>query len=415
MENKEVLLLKHIIRPYENKLFKKAFTSLDHDEKELFYRKVLDNKFSTFFLRFAGQYSKSPPFSKDFLNKAEYQRQIFHVQSFQIIREVLEINKLFTNHGITPIFLKGVAIMDSFDDLSIRSMSDIDILVSKDQIFEAYRALIENGYEEPDKKNWKRSKKNVQQVTEHSHQIPALRGRNNVLIDLHHRITRKNDFNKCPVTDSLLKNKRKIKYYGKDIAVPSANDMFLHCLVNITLNSRFQNSLRSIEDAKQIIDTSNVSLKEVLLTSKNNKFRKAMLLGLHLLERLNVLNHPQTIFLNENYSAFDKALIDKAEKATFSISRSEPYGFTELQLSTNISHLKKLKIIFSRIFISRNEIAYLYSKSNPGLFLIIYVYVKNIILKGINYFHKKIRINSHRSGKNNIDENSIKIEEWFNE
>ena len=140
-----------------------------------------------------------------------------------------------------------------------------------------------------------------------------------------------------------------------------------------------------------------------------------MLLGLHLLERLNVLNHPQTIFLNENYSAFDKALIDKAEKATFSISRSEPYGFTELQLSTNISHLKKLKIIFSRIFISRNEIAYLYSKYNPSLFLIIYVYVKNIILKGINYFYKKIRINSHRSGKNNIDENSIKIEEWFNE
>ena len=415
MGNKESFLFKYIIGPYEDELFKTNFVLLNQEEKELFYKKVLENKFSTFFFKFAEQKNLISIFDEEFLKKAEHQRQVFHIQSIKIIAEVIKINKLLKAHGINPIFLKGAAMMCNYEDFSIRSMSDLDILLPRNQLFEAYEILMNNDYKEHKKNKWTRSRKNINRLTKFSHQIPALKGTNDVLIDLHHRVTRTSDFDDCPVTNCFTKNKREINFFGEKIYVPTVNHMFLHSLLNISLNSRFQNSLRDIEDIKQLIKKSNINLEDILSDISNQKLRKGLLLVLHTLCRLSVLTDNQTTYLSKNNLAPDQELIDRAEVVALSIYRFKTYGSNELEFSAKKTFLEKITMIFSRIFISRNEIAYFYDKHDPNLFSICFVYIKNLSLKGTQFIYKKLKINLLKSDKNYTDNNSIKIEKWLNE
>lgn len=65
-----------------------------------------------------------------------------------IIAQVHTISKILNEHNINHVFLKGTALLASgkYNDIAERMVGDIDILVERTQIHEAFNILKSNGY-----------------------------------------------------------------------------------------------------------------------------------------------------------------------------------------------------------------------------------------------------------------------------
>ena len=61
----------------------------------------------------------------------------FLSQNLEIVKEVLHLDKIFKKYHLSPVFLKCVALMDEYEDLSLRPSYDIDILFKEEEIFKA--------------------------------------------------------------------------------------------------------------------------------------------------------------------------------------------------------------------------------------------------------------------------------------
>ena len=65
----------------------------------------------------------------------------------QIIKQCHDINDLFQNNDIEPVFLKGTGLLLGKEEMKhYRMLADIDILLPKDQNDQAYQLLQKNGY-----------------------------------------------------------------------------------------------------------------------------------------------------------------------------------------------------------------------------------------------------------------------------
>lgn len=62
--------------------------------------------------------------------------------------EMEQLSKLFIQHGVRPIFLKGpVLAADLYGDISMRTCGDLDILIPFEELGEANNLLLDLGYE----------------------------------------------------------------------------------------------------------------------------------------------------------------------------------------------------------------------------------------------------------------------------
>lgn len=69
----------------------------------------------------------------------------------QLSGEMLHINKLLAEKNIKTLFLKGPLVaQDLYGDISLRTSSDLDFIIPIDQLDEAERLLVEQGYEKDD-------------------------------------------------------------------------------------------------------------------------------------------------------------------------------------------------------------------------------------------------------------------------
>ena len=67
-------------------------------------------------------------------------------------RDLARLLELFKSAGVPAIPLKGVALAESlYGDASCRVCSDVDVLVPRDAVAEAFRCLLANGYERADR------------------------------------------------------------------------------------------------------------------------------------------------------------------------------------------------------------------------------------------------------------------------
>jgi len=66
----------------------------------------------------------------------------------QILQQLDDLVSTLSPLGITPLLLKGSAVLceNDYDDLGARSLTDIDILIKEDALKNAFNALVANGY-----------------------------------------------------------------------------------------------------------------------------------------------------------------------------------------------------------------------------------------------------------------------------
>lgn len=95
--------------------------------------------------------------------KTEFKRQWHLNQSY--LNEIELMAKDFSAIGLSPILLKGITFLgEIYEDLGDRSMSDVDILVSKDDLVKTTDILLKHGFVISSDKKWRANQHKVELI-----------------------------------------------------------------------------------------------------------------------------------------------------------------------------------------------------------------------------------------------------------
>lgn len=113
----------------------------------------------------------------------KYVAEINQNRNKEILRQINEINSLFIDNEIKPIFFKGSSylIYNLFNNIGERMIGDIDLIVSEDDCKKAFDLLIQNDYEKLNPK--------IENFPGHRH-LPRLIKKNRIAaVEIHNQIT----------------------------------------------------------------------------------------------------------------------------------------------------------------------------------------------------------------------------------
>lgn len=331
----------------DRECFISNYSSLKSHEIKYLYEKILSDKLSPIFLEYFKTKKLLNVIDEKELNRIIYQAKRFQVQNLQIVKEIIFLSKLFKRANLNPIFLKGSTLINEYNDLSLRPMVDIDILFNSDELFDAYKILKKNNFRELGYKSL--SEKDLLIFSKNVHHLPELIGDSNISIELHHRLTKINDFENCPITESIFSNFRKINFLNEEINIPSIDEVLTHQLIHFSLNAKYTNQLRTFYDVKQIEQNHKINWLKIFSKNDNLKIKKTLSISLAVINRYFLITNSFNKLRNELSEYFPKdETVDYLVNETLKVHKNSKsnYFFEKIYIFLN---LIKSKNIFKMI------------------------------------------------------------------
>lgn len=401
-------LINEIISESSGEHFEFIFKKLNKEDRKKFNELILQNKFSSNLIEFLGKNNLFNLFDHAFLKDCDKQMKRFQINSLNSIREVHLLNKIFIAEGLSPLYLKGVALQAEYKDIALRPFVDIDILFDKSEILKAYQILHEKDFLDTRETKYLNNQ-NIEDFCTSFHHI-YLVTRNGISVELHHRVTPVRFFSSCPITKGLLEDPREIEFYGEKINTPSINNLVLHQLCHFYL-SDFKGLIRTINDLKVIIGNHNVNFHEILSKTKNKKIRKSLLLSLEIINYNNIsiknLNKIRSEFINDYPN---DEIILAAQERLFDTRKMLKGN----NLYQNINKPEKVaSILVKRIFPGKNLLIYNYKISRPTWFTVFKTYINHLFLQILKFKDLPTFLKEKKSNNDYLKYTNI-IDLWFN-
>jgi len=364
-------MIQEIIKDGNGLAFSKDFVELNHKDKRLLKEIILQNNISSFFLNFLNKNNITQIINKKFYNQCNLQQRRFQIHALEIIKEIHLINNIFTNGGLNPIYLKGIAVQKEYEDITLRPLIDIDILFSKAEILKAYKLLHSNNILRPEEPQFL-NEANFDEFCKEFHHI-QLFTRNNILIELHYRITSPRDFLFCPISDYFFKDNRIINFHGQRISIPSLENTIIHQLIHFSLNTSFKKLLKTLNDIQRINNNYKIDWPEIILKYDINKIRKCLCLSLEIINLNGVLIKD----LEEMRLSYKKyfpniKLIEEAQNRLFDTRK---YISGELLYNSIVNPRSFLKILKKYLFPNTYSLIYRYKIHQANKFMLLKLYV----------------------------------------
>ena len=163
-------------------------------------------------------------------------------RNIEIVKEVNEISHLLKSNNINHVFLKGAALVSSIYNESIgaRMVGDIDILIAKDQIFNAQKLFQENNYKNLSKYVGLRGR----------HLQRLIHDNKDFAIELHHSLGYKKFLDKNYY--ELLNRK-----IVRNINILKWDDFLFHIILNFQSNDH--GSLKANYSFRTLLDVFNIT------------------------------------------------------------------------------------------------------------------------------------------------------------
>ncbi|RCW90273.1 nucleotidyltransferase family protein [Winogradskyella arenosi] len=177
----------------------------------------------------------------DLVNYLEEITSINRQRNLSILAQVQAISKILKQHHINHVFLKGTALLalGCYEDNAERMVGDIDILVEKDQVQNAFELLKDSGY--PKTHGFNYETKNFRHLDRliSDHELAA--------VEIHSELFKKKHWSIIDV-ESVLQT----KMVTDNIPLPNLKYLSLHLILSWQLNDHghYYNtcSLKSIYD-----------------------------------------------------------------------------------------------------------------------------------------------------------------------
>ncbi|WP_179333457.1 nucleotidyltransferase family protein [Winogradskyella costae] len=182
-------------------------------------------------------------------------------RNLRILNQVQTISQILTQHNIDHVFLKGTALLASgcYNDQGERMVGDIDILVEKSKVYNAFDILKNSGYDKTF--GYAYNKKDFRH-------LDRLMSKDELAaIELHTELLNKRHWPLMNIPSIL--NSKKIKNL---IPVPNTYDLSKHLILSWQLNDKghYYNaiSLKSVYDLISIETNKNKKCIDILLNLK---------------------------------------------------------------------------------------------------------------------------------------------------
>ena len=401
------------IKSFDRETFNNHLNNLSIEDRNNLISGICSNKFSSIYLKYIFSANLNDLFKEDELLILKNHADRYQIQNLEIVKEVLHIDKIFKENNLSPVYLKGVALMNEFDDISHRPSNDIDILFKEEEVFTAYEILKNNNYKEF--RNVQLSKSDLIDYSKKNHHLPELCRNTRIMIELHHRVTSYQDFEKCPLSQKILKEKISFDFYGIKIFKPNINDMIVHLILHYSLQNYFNNSLRIFFDIYQIEKKYNIDWGEVSQSHENDKLKKAILLSLGVLNQDLKLIKDFDDFKNNFLMDFpSNEIIKICHKRTFDLGKKNIQPKTLLMIDQSNSLISIFKVIIQSFLNTKKDAIRDYRITEKNHFKILYLSINKLFEKIKINFSSTIKLIFNR-GKISKDYYSIKkIQKWIN-
>jgi len=393
---------------YVIKIIKKS----SRKEKIYFRDFILWNKLSSNLIDYISLEELSNLFDAESVKKFNFQRTKFQVHSILISEEINNLNKLLIENNFKGIFLKGAALsLFEYDDISLRPMLDIDILLEEKDIINFYKILIKKGYFHTG--NISHNQDSLIEYLKFSHQLPGIFSKKNISIELHHRITFTNFSDECPLKDSILKNFRSKKFRDNNLKIPNENDLLLTQLLNLTKYPEFKLGALTFFDYSVLNKNYNFDYINLLKAVKNLKARRNLTLATVICDLVS------NSYKNSKGKNAD--LLNLVEDEIVSIAISRLYQIPKnniiknnlpFYLIQNKNFKELIFLFFRKVFPDRRLINYRYGERSIK-FLTTYLYFINFKDLLMKYYKDLAIIALSFLIKNKKIDDSRKLSNWL--
>lgn len=284
------------------------------------------------------------------------------LQNVHIFSELKKILSAFNKQNLEPVLLKGCYLAPVIHkNLADRVLRDIDILVDMNELEKSQSILESLGFlQPPDKKmSFSSTQEKSAFFSKYKHLYPF--EKNGILIELHTTIVNEND----PKIDiqALIRRTIKIRILDHEARIFHPEDFLMHLCVHLAYQDKFTNGLQALYDIALLYNhfKDEISIENLLQTAKQYHCFNGIALTLFLCETVTGLKIKNAYYENLNQEDVIK-VSDIALSQMFSGNYTVRYHKV-----FESGPIEKIRLILSRIFISREELKYRYGAAKTNL------------------------------------------------
>ena len=168
-------------------------------------------------------------------------------------QELVRILDLLGAAGIEPVLLKGAALACTvYDNPTLRTMNDLDLLVREAEIPAAVAALETISYRQFYRPALANPNDRARFYGRHHHTTPLISPRGKVVVELHRHIVMMNSEVAYDV-ERIRSRTRLVNLEGRQVRVPSPADLVLHTCLHLSYADRFVGKLRDLIDLHETV------------------------------------------------------------------------------------------------------------------------------------------------------------------
>ena len=320
-----------------------------------------------------------------FLEKLKSAYIATFIKNKEEIKNLVSLLKVLHTAGIKVVLLKGSHLVQFvYKDLGFRPMSDIDVMIKKEDMLKALELLFQMGYGLLGE-SVNTQKKRIcirEMVKSKDRHVPALSCRNGIKkLDLHWTLP------DSPINideEGIWNRAVNEEIDGTNVLVLSSEDLLLHLSFHASIKHRFNYyGMKQLCDIATTINNNRIDWDRLKLLSDEFGVEKCLYLTLRLSKEILGAHVPERILKVLKPDLFNEKIVTEAQKRVFSRKTEKPvfeiisYHDT---LNPNNSLLKRISLVFKRIFIKRNELIDIYSLQESSKYIYFYYFARLLSL-----------------------------------
>lgn len=288
-------------------------------------------------------------------------------------QELWRLTTILAEENIPVILLKGIYLADTvYDNIGLREMSDIDLLVREADLPRITGILLNLGYTQ----ERSASLDAAIQVLRH---LPRFTNKQNVAMEIHWHITKKSE----PQTidaEALWNRSRPVTVAGCHARCLSPEDLLLHLCLHAAYQHNFTFGLKPLYDIAATTEKFRHVLDWQAIINRGIAWRmnKGLYLALRLAKELLAADVDAEVIRCLAPRDMDERIYRLAREHTCCSGHPEPFINPNLAEFAAAGHMwSKLSVLWDRIFLPKVVIAVLYSLPKNSR-LIHFYYLKRL-------------------------------------
>jgi len=346
--------------------------------------------------------SQSPSIPVDFVQKVK----LAYLRTFAVnelnYRRLVEVLKVLGKAGIRVILLKGAHLAYFiYQDIGLRAMGDIDILIRKEDLARVEGILLEMGYKYYTFTN------SVQWYKNNHFHLPFTSPQGIKHLEVHWDFVMRDSIFDIDM-DGIWERAKEVKIYGTDVMILSHEDAILHLCFHMAHDDMLRGGIRPLFDIAMLLKrhTGDIKWSYLIQITRAWGIERYLYLILHLISDLIGMSIPYDPLQRLIDDGFDRGMLHQAQRRIFLRETTDP-------VITNITHMErlhpdvrsseKIRNIFHQIFIPPDEMRIRYRLPSSSKRIYLYYLIRPFSLLYKKSFLFKLLINGLFKKQYNLD------------